>query len=133
MRSGSPVRWLLRALSLAVLGFCLNAGFGIAGASAHQGHEHHHPAAQANLSPPPSYEGGPRIMSGQHIAAEGADDQDCCRGGSCGCVMTCHAALAALPIGPPAAPERPGLRLLDRSEPLAGLAGDRTERPPRPI
>ena len=132
MRSGSPVRWLLRALSLAVLGFCFNAGFGIASASAHPGHEHH-PAAPAAATPS-SGTNVTVVQASEAIAqAPCADDQDCCRGGSCGCVMACHAALAALPIGPPAAPERPGLRLLDRSEPLAGLAGDRTERPPRPI
>jgi hypothetical protein len=41
MRGGSLLRWLLRALSLAAMGFCFNTGFDIASASAHPGHEHH--------------------------------------------------------------------------------------------
>jgi hypothetical protein len=134
MRGRSLLPWLLRALSLAAMGLFFSVGFNVGSASAHQGHEHH-PAAPAVAGTPSN--GGASVTVVQASAAIAqtpcSDSQDCCRGGHCGCVMACHAALATLPAGPPAAPERPGLVLLDRSEPLAGLAGDRTERPPRPI
>lgn len=47
------------------------------------------------------------------------------------CTMACHAALAALPAGSPASPDRPSLRLLGNSEILHGRSGDRMERPPK--
>jgi len=138
MRGGFLLPWLLRALSLAAMGLFFSVGFNIGSASAHPGHEHHHPVAPTITATPSSGE-----MSGAVVTVAPAreaiaqapcsDSQDCCRGGHCGCAMACHAALATLPAAPPAAAERPGLLLLDRSEPLAGLAGDRTERPPKPI
>jgi hypothetical protein len=144
----NPISWLLRALSLAVMGCLLSAGT----AAAHAGHGSHH--GQATLSLPSESS----ITSSGNVAAPAGENDlhlaganpmgqaedamqhpgPCSEHQSAGhnddcCAVACHAALAALPLGPVLAPERPTLRLFGISRTLDGRSGDRTERPPKPI
>lgn len=133
----NPISRLLRALSLAVMGCLLFAGT----AAAHAGHASHHGQTAVPL---PS---GSSITSSERLAAkepmgqaedamqhpgpcsehQPADHNDDC------CAVACHAALAALPVGPVLAAERRSLRLFGISRTLDGRCGDRAERPPKRI
>lgn len=62
-----------------------------------------------------------------------SDDQPAGHHGTGCCAVACHAALAALPLGPIDAPEPPSLRLVGISDRLDSRSGDRTERPPKLI
>lgn len=127
MRGGALFQLLLRALPLAAMGFFLSLGT----ASAHQGH--HHDVSTAIAAPSTGVAAAAAQASevAVHLPCSGSEDG--CPGGDCCCAVACHAALAALPVGPLVGPDRPGLALLDRSEPLTGLAGDRMDRPPKRI
>lgn len=149
MHRAHPISWLLRALSLAAMGFFLSVGT----AAAHNGHVS--ASGQAEFSSP-----APAIISSDHKAgfadlsgvvaavspkqanAEKHDGDSCAgdqgdakqgdgkQATGC-CTMACHAGLATLPVGPLIGPDRPSLRLLGISETLRGRSGDRAERPPK--
>jgi hypothetical protein len=144
----NPISWLLRALSLAVMGCLLSAGT----AAAHAGHASHHgqtaqslpsgssitssgnvatPAGEKDLSLAAKEPMGQAEAAMQHPGPcsehqSAGHDDDCC-------AVACHAALAALPVGPVLAAETPSLRLFGVSRTLDGRSGERTERPPKRI
>jgi hypothetical protein len=144
----NPIPWLLRALSLAVMGCLFFAGT----AAAHAGHASHHRQTA------PSVSSGSSIKSPGDVAASAGENSldlaakepmgqamdamphpgPCSEHPSAGhnddcCAVACHAALAALPLGPVLAIERSSLRLFGISRTLYGRSGDRTERPPKRI
>ncbi len=142
MRGAHPIFWLLRALSLAAVGFLLSVGT----AAAHGGHVSGGGQVSAvaasndetNLvdrsdvvtavSPKPASIAKP---NGDPCSDDQGDGQGNGKHATGCCTMACHAALATLPVGPLTGPDRPGPRLLGISEILHGRSGDRMERPPK--
>ncbi|MDP1840739.1 MAG: hypothetical protein Q8N31_18285 [Reyranella sp.] len=138
MRGAHPVSWLLRALSLAAMGFLLSVGT----AAAHGSHVTDGgqvPAVAASNDEANLVDRGSTVtaVSPNQAHAAKTDGQPCSEDQGNGkhatgcCTMACHAALAALPAGPLTGPHRPALRLLGLSEILHGRSGDRMERPPK--
>lgn len=139
-----PISWLLRAVSLAAMGFLLSVGT----AAAHDGHVSGR--GQAALS---SESASAVSLSGdisgfddqsgvaaaspkqsnaaKHGGDPCSDDQSDAKHATGCCTMACHAALATLPACPLTGPDRPSLLLLGVSEILHGRSGDRMERPPK--
>ncbi len=137
MRSAHPISWLLRALSLAAVGFLLSVGT----AAAHGGHGsgggHSAVAASNDEVSPVDRSGVVTAVSSKQADTVKYNGEPCSDSQGDGkhttgcCTMACHAALATLPVGPLAVPDRPSLRLPGNSEILHGRSGDRMERPPK--
>jgi len=149
MHRAHTFAWLLRALSLAAMGFFVSIGT----AAAHDGHvsangqvEFSSPVpAIISLDDKADFVDQSGVMAAvspkqanaaKHDGAPCAGDQgdgtqgDGKHATGC-CTMACHAALATLPVGPLTGPDRPSLRLLGISETLRGRSSDRMERPPK--
>jgi hypothetical protein len=138
MRGAHPICWLLRALSLAATGFLLSVGT----AAAHGGHASGGEQVSAAVS---SNDEANLVDRSDVVAAVSpnqahaakpngepcSDDQGDGKHATGCCTMACHAALAALPVGPLTGLDRPSLRLLGNSEILHGRSGGRMERPPK--
>ena len=147
MRRANPMSWLLRAASLTVMGFLLSGG----AAAAHDGHVSHRD--QSALSAPSVSVASERlaVVSGRSDVSTAtedptgqaeiatrhsvpcSDDQSAGHHGAGCCTFACHAALAALPIGPMTIPDRPSMLLVGIFDRLDSRSGDRTERPPKLI
>ncbi|OFW96794.1 MAG: hypothetical protein A3D94_07105 [Alphaproteobacteria bacterium RIFCSPHIGHO2_12_FULL_66_14] len=146
MHRAHPISWLLRALSLAAMGFLLSIGTAAA-------HDDHGPSrGQTELSSPVApavmssddkmgfidWNGGVAAVSLKQANAAKHDGTPCSsdqgdgkHATGCCCTMACHAALATLTLGPLTDHDRPSLLLLGIFETLRGRSGDRTERPPK--
>lgn len=138
MRGGHPIFWLLRALSLAAVGFLLSVGT----AAAHGGHAagdgrvsavaaSNDEANSVDRSDAVTAVSSKQADTVKHNGEPCSDSQGEGKHGTGCCTMACHAALATLPIGPLASPDRPSLPVLGISEILHGRSGDRMERPPK--
>lgn len=138
MRGAHPVSWLLRAVSLAAMGFFLSVGTAAAHGS-HVADGAQVPAVaalndEANLVDRSS---AVTAVSPNQAHAAKTDGQPCSEDQGDGkhatgcCTMACHAALAALPAGLVTGPDRSALHLRGISQVLYGRFGDRMERPPK--
>lgn len=139
MRWIDPIWTLVRALSLAVVGFVLITS----AASAHEGRAQNriHLHAAVNQTTQLAQDG--RAVTNTPVLAVQADCDEGGAGipcsedgpaahmsGSC-CNIACHGALAAATIEDPGAYEPSGSSLAGLTDLLVGRAGDRTERPPK--
>lgn len=142
-RAQSISSWLLRALSLAAMGFFVSVGT----AEAHDGHSSANGQVEFSSLAPAivavddksdfADHSGVATVSLKQASAAAHDGAPCSEDQSDGkhatgcCTMACHAALAALPAGTLTGPDKPDLRLFGISEILHGRSGDRMERPPK--
>lgn len=142
MRSIDLIWTLVRALSLAVVGFVLMTS----AASAHEGRAQNRIHLHAAVSQTTQLAQDRRAVTNAPVSAGHSVQVDCEGGGagipcpedgpaphmsgSC-CNIACHAALAAATIEDPGAYELSGPSLAGPTDLLVGRADDRTERPPR--
>lgn len=137
-----PIWSLVRALSVAVVGFVMVAG----AASAHEQRAHsriHHPMEVVHETD--SVERSHGVMN-MPVLTDLSVRADCEEGGagipcsedgpgahmvgSC-CTIACHAAVATALVGPLSDTELPGSIVAGLAGALAGRPSDRTERPPK--
>lgn len=139
MRWIDPIWMLVRALSLAVVGFVLMTS----AASAHEGRSQNRIYQHAAVVKTTQLAQDGRAVTNTPVLAVQADCDEGGAGipcsehgpaahmsGSC-CNIACHAALAAPTIEGPGADERGGSRLAAFADMLVGQPRARTERPPK--
>lgn len=135
MRKSHPLKLLLQALSLAVVGLAMSVG----SAFAHGGHGQPQVHATATHA---EHQAGHASDGVASLEFAQTDDEELstapCRGESSGhaagegcCTIACHAALAAPTADAVGTVDLPGTRIVGLADMLEGRSSDRTERPPK--
>lgn len=137
MRKFGPVTLVARAVFLALVGVVIASGAAFAHGGPVAGDRPHARVQTANE--PHSHESSVATVLSSQETPERADYSEApCSGersgghlaGGC-CNVACHAALAALGVGPPVTCHPPSQRIASLSDILVGRSGDRDERPPK--